>query len=251
MKFTVAAIIATAASASSDAFTNTFLKYLAFHGKSYLTVEEFEARKTLFTYSENFINNHNSHNTSYTLGHNKFSDMSKEEKAAYRGRLESSENSTLDCNMEIFPIDSLPDSIDWRDLGAVNDIRDQGQCGSCWAFSAVASMEGAHAVRRGELLEFSEQQLVDCAFTDYGNYGCQGGLESNAFNYYYMHSAIKRDVYRAYSASRGECMEGQVIPSGVSSLSCTKVQGGSRDQLKAAIAKQPVSVGIEADTMVF
>ena len=251
MKFAVAALIATAASASSDAITRSFLKYLANHGKSYLTMEEFEARKDLFTYAENFINNHNSHNTSYSLGHNKFSDMSYEEKAAYRGRVDDPKKRTFGATKTILSTDSLPDSIDWRDLGAVNPIRDQGQCGSCWAFSSVASMEGVHATVSGNLMQFAEQQLVDCAFLPYGNLGCGGGLEQNAFTYYKDHAAIARDVYRSYSASRGTCMDGQVEDTGVYAASYTDVTSGSQAQVKAAVASHPISVAIEADKFVF
>ena len=68
--------------------------------------------------------------------------------------------------------DGLPDQLDWRDAGAVNDIQDQGSCGSCWAFSAIASMEGQHFVTSGDLLKLSEQQCVDC---DTDSYGCDGG----------------------------------------------------------------------------
>lgn len=67
---------------------------------------------------------------------------------------------------------SNPDSVDWVVAGAVNDVQDQGNCGSCWAFSAIASMEGQHFVQTGELLKLSEQQCVDC---DSDSMGCRGG----------------------------------------------------------------------------
>lgn len=75
---------------------------------------------------------------------------------------------------------NIPSSIDWREKGAVNAPKDQGSCGSCWAFSAVAAMEGHHQIATGELLSLSEQQLVDCS-SSFGNAGCNGGEMSAAF----------------------------------------------------------------------
>jgi len=70
------------------------------------------------------------------------------------------------------PANDLPVEVNWINKGAVNPVKDQGQCGSCWAFSAVAAMEGAHQIATGDLLSFSEQQLVDC---DTACFGCNGG----------------------------------------------------------------------------
>lgn len=66
----------------------------------------------------------------------------------------------------------VANGIDWRSSGKVQKIKDQGQCGSCWAFSAASAMESSHAIKSGTLLSFSEQQLVDCSTA---NYGCSGG----------------------------------------------------------------------------
>ena len=84
---------------------------------------------------------------------------------------------------------SAPAAIDWREKGAVLPAKNQGACGSCWAFSAVAALEGAHYMATGKLVSLSEQQLVDCSThwskdTDLDNFGCRGGLMDNAFNYW-------------------------------------------------------------------
>jgi cathepsin F len=74
----------------------------------------------------------------------------------------------------------LADSVDWRTKGAVNPVQNQGMCGSCWAFSSTAAIEGAHFLKTGQLLKLSEQQFVDC---DKQSSGCNGGLEIWAFQY--------------------------------------------------------------------
>jgi len=76
--------------------------------------------------------------------------------------------------------ESIPASVDWRTSGAVNGVKDQGQCGSCWAFSSIAAIEGHHQIATGQLLSLSEQQLVDCSGS-FGNQGCNGGEMSAAF----------------------------------------------------------------------
>jgi len=83
------------------------------------------------------------------------------------------------------PNQSIPQNWDWRSVtpSVVNPIKDQGQCGSCWAFAAAAAMESAHAIFQGSLYKLSEQNLVSCAGARYGNLGCNGGLQTQAWNY--------------------------------------------------------------------
>jgi len=117
--------------------------------------------------------------------------LEDDEREQYFGRVKKLDESREKLTL---PTDDLPDSIDWRELGGVNAIRDQGACGSCYTFGSVCSLEGAHFVATGELLELAESQLVDCS-SAYGNGGCNGGLEIWCFAYYEDYNAILRKDY--------------------------------------------------------
>lgn len=94
--------------------------------------------------------------------------------------------------------------LDWRARGFVNDVKNQGSCGSCWAFASVAQLESLYAIKHNSNIHsLSEQQLVDCA-TD-GNNGCNGGFMSYAFDYYTSRHAMIQDANYPYTASAGNC----------------------------------------------
>ena len=164
MKF-AAALLAATASATSASTRVKFVEHINNYNKSFLTMEEFEARHELFAITDKIIEEHNATESSFTLGHNKFSDMTEEEKKSYRGLLRTEK--TRGETKPIIRDDPLPESIDWRTKGGVNPIQNQGNCGSCWAFSAIAGLEGAYFVSSGNLIKISEQQIVDCAGLQY------------------------------------------------------------------------------------
>merc|ERR1719265_1054089 len=168
MKF-VAAHLATAVSA--DSIVQKFMRYAMEHRKSYLTKSEFEARMNIFANTEAYIAQINSTQSSYTVGHNFFSDLSDSERAQYHGAVVDTKKMMAAEYVEL-STEGLPSSVDWRTEGGVNAVQNQGGCGSCWAFSTVQSIETAHFVSTGNLLKFSEQQLVDC---NADGYSCNGG----------------------------------------------------------------------------
>lgn len=239
--FTVALMAATA----SASLNMEYMQYVINHSKSYITSAEFEMRKNLYAISDDIINEHNATNSSFTLGHNFFSDMTEEQKANTRGRL----NQKVEGKVVVLP-ESNGTSLDWRTQGAVNEIQDQGACGSCWAFSAVCSLEAAHWKTTGTLLKFAEQQLVDCAGIRYGNFGCNGGLQQRAYKYYESYGAMLEADY-PYTAKDGSCAYDADLATNVEVSDFSLVTPDSESQTLAAIDLQPIAVSIEADKAVF
>ena len=148
----------------------SFVEHLALTGKSFGTAEEYQFRLNIFAEKDAEINEINADpaNT-FTVGHNMFSIMTKDEAKrlnSYKG-LGGAEENVVELDAS-----NLAASVDWRTKGAVNPVKNQGQCGSCWAFSATAAIEGHHFIQTGTLLSLSEQQMVDCDTT---SYGCNGG----------------------------------------------------------------------------
>jgi hypothetical protein len=170
--------LATPASEVEQAFGN----YLAKYRKSYATKSEYNHRLQVFTNNYHTIMNHNMVNAvgeGFTMGVTAFADMTLEEFKMRNGYKASLKKSS---NPKYIAVNDVPDSVDWREKNAVTPVKNQGSCGSCWAFSATGSIEGANAIKTGNLISLSEQQLVDCS-TAQGNEGCNGGLMDFAFTY--------------------------------------------------------------------
>lgn len=170
--FAAAAVAMTVGvSALEGQMEEKFVMWATNHGKNYKTLEEFSMRFKNWLKIHWEIERINARpDETVVLAHNKFSDWTDEE---YRNLLSYRPKALLgNLVPTILDESNTPDAINWIESGAVNEVVDQGACGSCWAFSAIASMEGQHFVKSGKLLKLSEQQCVDC---DKDSYGCSGG----------------------------------------------------------------------------
>lgn len=194
------------------------------------------------------VKQHNSKlGRSYTLSYTgPFADLSAEEFKAsmnfgYKPGLRA-------ASPWVAPNVSIADAVDWVAKGGVTPVKNQGQCGSCWAFSTTGSVEGAYFVASGELVSLSEEELVQCDDVDSG---CQGGLMDSGFKFVEEQGLCKESDYPYTSGTgdRGSCKKG--CSAAVEVTSFQDVPGGDEDALLQAVAQQPVSVAIEADKSAF
>ena len=210
--------------------------------KSYLLSEE-PYRLSVFSENVRKIVDHNERakkgEFTFVLDVNQFADLTQEEfRNKYLGYKK------IPANNSNFLVSAVPASVDWRSQAKVSAVKNQGSCGSCWAFSAIGALEGLNAIKNTNLVQFSEQQLVDCSQKQ-GNEGCNGGLMDFAFQYV-MENGIESEADYPYTGSDGTC-------GATAGKSAFKIGGfvdvpqNSSSQLKAAIALNPVSVDIEAD----
>jgi len=197
-----------------------------------------------------FIENFNKQgNATFTVSMNKFGDLSGSEFAKlYKGLATAkvSEHIKHNTNNVVVHHAPIPASVDWRTKGAVTGIKNQGQCGSCWSFSATGSTEGAHFLQRGQtLVGLSEQNLVDCSQAE-GNQGCDGGLMDDAFEYIITNKGIDTEASYPYTAEDGTC-HFSASNVGAHLVSYTDVPSGSETALTTDVAQRgPVSVAIDA-----
>lgn len=219
-----------------------FRSFMNLHEKSYADDSEFNARFRIFRDNLAYIRVFNSLNKDWTLGVNYMADLTGEEfKAKYTGFIPAS----TEKNYAVLPKIDLPQTVDWTTQGAVTPVKNQGQCGSCWAFSTTGSVEGAWFLSKNTLVSLSEQQLVSCSGA-YGNQGCNGGLMDNAFKYI-IANGITSEANYPYTARTGVCNKSLASQTVAKITNFKDVTPDSPVDLETAIAQQPVSVAVEAD----
>lgn len=224
-----------------------FTGWMQEHGRAY-TTEEFQARYEIFRENMEYVNAWNAVNSSTVLGLNGMADLTNEEyQRIYLGThyIAGAEEVNVDSRIVLPHFDALlSDSLDWRVSGAVTSIKDQGQCGSCWAFSTTGSVEGAFQVSTGKLISLSEQNLMDCS-SNYGNQACDGGLMVNAFNYIIANKGIDTETSYPYKMRKQSCLF-SVNDVGATISGYKNVPAKNEGQLQLYLTKQPVSVAIDA-----
>lgn len=200
-----------------------------------------------FTKLELELQEFNAKGSTSTVGHNKFSDWTEEEWANFLSYRPRESNDVLDmfASQAELPTE-IPTEINWIDLGAVNPVQDQGHCGSCWAFSAVASMEGQHFVKSGKLLKLSEQQCVDC---DTASYGCNGGWQDNCMWYVFDNGGIELWEDYPYTGGQDPCFADWYGPVQVRGVN--PVKSYNQAALMQSIANGVTAVTIESASLVF
>lgn len=209
-----------------------------------------------FANNDDIIESHNAKkDETYTLGHNHFSHMSFDEFKSYvrLGLQERVEETVAEYVLEApKDLSALPASVDWSTKGAVTGVKDQGNCGSCWSFSATGALEGAYEIKYGTLESFSEQNLVSCDTIDSA---CNGGLMDNAFSWTKTNGGLCTESGYPYTSGttgqKGACTTTCTKNSAVTPKSFTDVAKNSDSALMTAIVQQPVSIAIQANQPAF
>jgi len=242
--------VANAAVFKEEEYQAMFSKFMEQYNKKY-TADTFFYRYTVFKANMDKITLANKQQHSYKLGMNDMGDMTHAEfKQAKLGYNSIDRSFARGVNACPAAKTAPPASVDWVAKGKVSRIKDQGQCGSCWAFSATGSIESATSIATGAApAGLSEQQLVDCSVKQ-GNAGCQGGLMDYAFEYVIANKGLVSEATYPYTASGpNTCVKKSPLVSTITGF--CDVTSGSETALMNAVALGPVSVAIEADQSCF
>lgn len=241
-----------AAAALAHAATMTFSEFKVKFNRAYANSTEEAYRARVFAETAAEIEAHNSKGTeTYRLGINQFSDMTHEEFKATmlsrRGppaRAPASAEAAAAVAKRLAKISAPPASVDWRDEGAVTPVKNQGQCGSCWAFSTTFAVEGANKVNGGALISLSEQQLVSC---DKTNAACNGGLQTDAIDWLAANGGSCTEASYPYTSGGGAVAAcKKTCTPAVDVKGWIEVDRNNETALLTALALQPIALAVDA-----
>ncbi|KAK4337424.1 hypothetical protein RND71_043535 [Anisodus tanguticus] len=181
-------------------------------------------------------------------GINEFADLSEQEFSDRFNGLKPSKPSLKYYSEPVFDKNApLPDKVDWREKGAVTEVKNQGSCGSCWAFSSTGNIEGINFVSTGQLVSLSEQELVDC---DKKDAGCGGGLMSTAFETLIEMGGIEGESDYPYKGRGDQCKFNKDLVK-VKFSSYTNLTENEQEIAQYVAQHGPVAIGINASMMQF
>ncbi|GFP88434.1 vignain [Phtheirospermum japonicum] len=216
------------------------------------SIDDKHKRFNVFKSNAHYIHNFNKEDKPYKLKLNKFADMTSHEFRSIYANARVKHHRMLQGGLRgngTFMYENVltvPPSVDWRKKGSVGGVKDQGQCGSCWAFSAVAAVEGINQIKTNKLVSLSEQELVDCDTET--NQGCNGGLMDDAFEFIIKNGGITTEKNYPYKARDGKCDLVKVNSPEVTIDGYEDVPENDEDALLKAAANQPISVAIDASS---
>ncbi|CAA2995449.1 vignain-like [Olea europaea subsp. europaea] len=232
--------------ASDESLSDLYDRWRSHHTVSRDVTEK---KRRFNVFKENVLHIHkvNQMDRPYKLKLNKFADMTSHEfrnfyssKIKHHRMLHGSRARTGFIHGKTV---NLPASVDWRKQGAVTGVKDQGRCGSCWAFSAVVGVEGINKIKTGQLVSLSEQELVDC---EKDNEGCNGGLMEHSFEFIKKQGGLTTERIYPYRAREGNCDSNKMNSPAVMIDGYEMVPANDENALMKAVANQPVSVAIDA-----
>ncbi|KAM2612829.1 hypothetical protein TB2_032752 [Malus domestica] len=239
-------------------------EWMARHGHVYKDAQEKDRRYNTFKSNVEFIKGFNKKSENkYRLDINKFADLTNEEfQAMSQGYkrihlpeiMSNSSKAAPDNNFRYENVTDVPISKDYFSIGAVTTVKYQGQCGCCWAFASVATVEGLNKLKTGNLISLSEQELIDCDTNSY-DHGCDGGNSKVAYDYMIKlnKSLATEDNYPYQAKDGGICRTTTVAPASgaITITGYENVPANNEDALLKAVANQPVSVAIDINAKEF
>nr|BAW35427.1 cysteine protease [Drosera adelae] len=221
-------------------------EWMVQHRRTYKDNVEKERRFQIFQKNVNLIEAHNKKNKSYSLSVNQFADLTDEEFEKMYASAKVPESRHSNSQRTPFKYEgytSVPASINWVTMGAVTPIRNQGTCGSCWAFAAIATVESLTWIKTGKSYDLSEQQIVDC--DRYGkDRGCNGGYADGAYNWIINNRGVTTEASYPYVGyQQYYCYRAQ---SAVTIKGYQFVPNNSERAMQQAVANQPIAVYVES-----
>ena len=229
-----------------------FQKFIKKYHKRYASINEYLARFEVFKRN---VMAAFTENASYQTGITKFSDLTQQEFAKTYLNLNYDAMAVANFNPHIVKVtNAAPDAWDWREKGYVSPVKDQGSCGSCWAFSTVGNLEGLYYKEKQTMVTLSEQMLVDC---DTYDSGCNGGLMENTFTWLKENGGIMTDTDYPYKGRKGTCQSDETKYVDMQITGYTKLGSGSstwdpvdEDEIKEFLYETgPLAVALNANPL--